>query len=62
MKFTVVIEFKKLLLYIEKKGGIAMLKFLAKVAEKYAKSANTACLLLGLIHQPKMPDSMIKRD
>lgn len=39
-----------------------MLKFLARLAEKYAKSSNTACVLLGIIHQPKMPDSMIKRD
>ena len=39
-----------------------MLKFLAKVAEKYAKSTNTACILLGLIHQPKMPASLIKKD
>ena len=39
-----------------------MLKFLAKLAEKYAKSANTACVILGIIHQPKMPESMIKRD
>lgn len=39
-----------------------MLKFLARLAEKYAKSSNTACLFFGIIHQPKMPDSMIKRD
>ncbi len=39
-----------------------MLKFLAKLAERYAKSANTACVILGFIHQPKMPESMIKRD
>ncbi len=39
-----------------------MLKFLAKLAEKYAKSANTACVIFGIIHQPKMPESMIKRD
>ncbi len=39
-----------------------MLKFLARLAEKYAKSSNTACLLLGFIHQPKMPVSMIKKD
>lgn len=39
-----------------------MLKFLAKLAERYAKSANTACVILGIIHQPKMPESMIKRD
>ena len=37
-----------------------MIKFLAKIAEKYAKSTNTACLIFGLIHQPKMPKSLIK--
>ena len=39
-----------------------MLKLLAKVAEKYAKSANTACFFTGLLHQPKMPASLIKKD
>lgn len=39
-----------------------MLKFLAKVAEKYAKSTNTACVILGIWHQPKMPASLIKKD
>lgn len=39
-----------------------MLKLLAKVAEKYAKSTNSACFLMGLIHQPKMPASLIKKD
>lgn len=39
-----------------------MLKLLAKVAERYAKSTNTACLLFGLWHQPKMPASLIKKD
>ncbi len=39
-----------------------MLKFLANIAEKYAKSANTACLIFGILHQPKMPVSMIKKD
>ena len=39
-----------------------MLKLLAKVAEKYARTTNTACFLLGLIHQPKMPASLIKKD
>ena len=39
-----------------------MLKFLAKTAEKYAKATNTACLVLWVVHQPKMPASMIKRD
>lgn len=39
-----------------------MLKLLAKYAEKYAKSTNTACLLYGILHQPKMPASLIKKD
>ena len=39
-----------------------MLKLLAKVAEKYAKSTNTTCIVAGLIHQPKMPASLIKKD
>ena len=38
-----------------------MLKFLAKVAEKYAKVTNNACVLI-IFHQPKMPACMIKRD
>ncbi len=37
-----------------------MFKFLAKTAEKYAKATNTACAVLILFHQPKMPKSMIK--
>ena len=39
-----------------------MLKLLAKVAVKYAKSTNTACFIFGLVHQPKMPASLIKKD
>ena len=39
-----------------------MLKFLAKVAEKYAKRTNTACVIIWALHQPKMPTSMIKKD
>lgn len=39
-----------------------MLKLLAKAAEKYAKSTNSACLIMGLLHQPKMPASLIKKD
>ena len=39
-----------------------MLKFLAKMAEKYAKSTNTACAIWYYIHQPKMPASLIKKD
>ncbi len=39
-----------------------MLKFLSKIAEKYAKSTNSACIFLTFFHQPKMPKSMIKED
>lgn len=39
-----------------------MLKLLAKVAEKYAKSTNTACKFFGWLHEPKMPASLIKKD
>lgn len=39
-----------------------MLKTLAKIAEKYAKSTNTACIVMGFLHQPKMPASLIKKD
>ena len=39
-----------------------MLKFLSKIAEKYAKSTNTACVLFAFLHQPKMPASLIKKD
>ena len=39
-----------------------MLKLLAKVAEKYAKSTNTACVVWAIFHQPKMPASLVKKD
>jgi len=39
-----------------------MFKFLAKVAEKYAKSTKTACVVYFLMHQPKMPASLVKKD
>ena len=39
-----------------------MLKTLAKMAEKYAKSTNTACLIMSILHQPKMPAKLIKKD
>lgn len=39
-----------------------MFKFLAKVAEKYAKATNTACVIMWFAHQPKMPTSLIKKD
>lgn len=39
-----------------------MLKLLVKIAEKYAKSTNTACIIAWIGHQPKMPTSLIKKD
>ena len=39
-----------------------MLKLLAKISEKYAKSTNTACLAWWVFHQPKMPAALIKKD
>lgn len=39
-----------------------MFKYLAKIAEKYAKATNTACFAMWLWHQPKMPASMMKKD
>lgn len=39
-----------------------MLKFLARIAEKYAASTNSACFVLHFLHQPKMPASLIKKD
>lgn len=39
-----------------------MIKFLAKMAEKYAKAANTSCVIVWIGHQPKMPASLIKKD
>ena len=58
-------EFLQLLLYynsLQKKGELIMMKFLAKIAEKYAKATNTACLAYWWGHQPKMPASLIKKD
>ncbi len=39
-----------------------MIKFLAKIAEKYARNTNTACVVWFFMHQPKMPASLIKKD
>ena len=39
-----------------------MLKLIAKIAEKYAKNTNSACILIGMLHQPKMPASLVKKD
>ena len=40
-----------------RRDDFIMLKFLAKVAEKYAKSTNTTCAVFWAFHQPKMPAS-----
>ena len=39
-----------------------MIKLLVKLAERYAKSTNTACVIFSWLHQPKMPASLIKKD
>ncbi len=39
-----------------------MVKTLAKVAEKTAKSNNASCWVIGMFHQPKMPASLVKKD
>ena len=44
------------------KGGRVMLKLLAKIAEKYARSTNGASYVFINWHQPKMPASLIKKD
>lgn len=49
-------------LKIYNKGESIMFKFLSKVAEKYAKATNTSCVMLWVLHQPKMPQSMMKKD
>ncbi len=38
-----------------------MLKLLSKMAEKAAKSTNTACFAVWVFHQPKMPSTLIKK-
>ena len=48
--------------FLQKKGELIMMKLLAKMAEKYAKATNTACMMYWWGHQPKMPASLIKKD
>ena len=38
-----------------------MLKLLTKIAEKAAKNTNSACLVAWILHQPKMPATLIKK-
>ena len=49
-------------IYLKTKEESFMLKLLAKVAEKYAKTTNTACFVWTAFHQPKMPASLVKKD
>ena len=44
---------------IKQWGEFNMLKTLAKMAEKYAKSTNTACFIMSLFHQPKIKNSLV---
>lgn len=39
-----------------------MLKLVAKIAEKYARNTNTASYLFNIVHQPKCPAQLIKKD
>ena len=39
-----------------------MVKLLAKIAEKYAKNTNTASWVFSILHQPKCPRALIKKD
>lgn len=39
-----------------------MLKLVAKIAEKQAKSTNTASFIFNIFHQPKCPAQLIKKD
>lgn len=39
-----------------------MLKLVAKIAEKYARNTNTASFIFALVHQPKCPAQLIKKD
>ncbi len=39
-----------------------MLKLVAKIAEKYARNTNTASIAFAILHQPKCPTQLIKKD
>lgn len=52
----------KVIIKYSQRRKLIMFKFLANVAEKYAKATNTSCLVAFVFHQPKMPVSMIKKD
>ena len=49
-------------IFFKTKEETFMLKILAKVAEKYARTTNTACFMWSVFHQPKMPASLVKKD
>lgn len=68
MKYTEMLHLKSyntlkvIIKYFLQRRKLIMFKFLANVAEKYAKATNTSCLVAFVFHQPKMPVSMIKKD
>lgn len=40
-----------------------MIEKIAKMAENCAeRSANSYCIIMALLHQPKMPKSLVKKD
>lgn len=39
-----------------------MFKVIAKIAEKYARATNTACFWIGVLHQPNVPVSLMKKN
>ena len=53
---------KKICIIKIKRRGSYMVKFLAKMAEKYAKVTNTSCYVLTWFHEAKKPASLIKKD
>ena len=57
----IMIQLLKQQLNLYKGEEIKMLKLLSKMAEKAAKNTNTACFAYWVMHQPKMPASMIKK-
>lgn len=61
-QFNIKIQTGSILYYNFTKEGINMFKYLAKIAEKYAKAINTASFVFWVYHQPKMPASLIKKD
>lgn len=48
---------------IKMRGGVFMIEKIAKMAEDCAKrSASSGSYIIAILHQPKMPKSLIKKD